>query len=101
MKLSTKKAKATAISFVTLLTISAMIVAFSPTANAAVTTYYSYVYCSVGNSVIGINQPQLLIWWTADMPPDIGEISGTAPVGEQLGMMLDFTLQTLKETQKP
>jgi hypothetical protein len=81
MKFSTNKTKATAISFVLVLTISAMIVAFSPTANAAVTTYYSYVYCSVGNAVIGVNQQQLLIYWTADMPPDIGEIAGTAPGG--------------------
>jgi hypothetical protein len=63
------------------LTITISLIAFLPPVNAAVTNYSSYVYCSVGNSVIGVNQQVLIVSWTADMPPDIGEIEGTAPGG--------------------
>jgi len=81
MRISRNKSKVTAISFVLVLTITISLIAFSPAVDAAVTKFASYVYCSVGNSVIGVNQQVLLIYWTADMPPDIGEIAGTAPGG--------------------
>jgi len=35
--------------------------------------YYSYIYCTVSNSIIGRGQTQLIVTWTAEMPPDIGE----------------------------
>jgi hypothetical protein len=81
MKISRNKAKVTAVIFVLVLTIAISLITFLPTVNAAVTNYTSYVYCSVGNSVIGVGQQVLLVMWTADIPPDIGEIAGTVPGG--------------------
>jgi outer membrane protein assembly factor BamB len=80
MKFSTTKTKATAISFVLVLTITISLT-FLPTINAEVTTTTSYIYCSVSNRIIGVNQQQLLVLWTADMPPDIGEQAGLVPGG--------------------
>jgi len=56
------------------LLIAAMPLSLLPMANAA--TYHSWVYCAVSPNVIGVGQPTLLQWWTADMPPDIGEQRG-------------------------
>jgi hypothetical protein len=56
------------------LTIAISSVALFPTANA-VDTYVSAVYVSVSPDVIGVNQQVLLVMWTADMPPDVGEIA--------------------------
>ena len=81
MKNQKNKTKISTIAFVLMLTIAAMLITGLPSVNAAVTNYNSYVYCSVGNSVIGVNQQVLLIFWTADVPPDIGEIAGTVPGG--------------------
>jgi len=81
MKISRNKAKVTSVIVVLVLTIAISLITFLPTANAAVVKYTSYVYCSVGNSVIGVGQQVLLVMWTADMPPDIGEIAGTVPGG--------------------
>ncbi len=51
--------------------------AFTPSAKAlgapVVTTHYSFTYVSVGGSVVGQGQQILLVLWTADIPPDIGE----------------------------
>jgi hypothetical protein len=80
MKILQNKTKATAISFVLVLTI-AISLTFLPTVNAEVINYTSYVYCSVSPNVIGVGQQMLLVMWTAEMPPDIGEIAGTAPGG--------------------
>ena len=49
-----------------------------PTANAAENRYTSYIYAGVANSVIGVGQSQLIVTWTADMPPDIGEQTSAA-----------------------
>ena len=89
MKFSTNKTKATAISFVLVLTI-AISLTFLPTVNAEVRNYTSYVYCSVGNRVIGVNQQVLLVMWTADIPPDIGEIAGTVPGGRAAWYNIGF-----------
>ena len=54
--------------------------AFTPSAKAlgapVVTTHYSFTYVSVGGSVVGQGQQILLVLWTADIPPDIGETDG-------------------------
>jgi hypothetical protein len=73
-KIGRNKIIATAI--VLLLSLS-IVASFSP-ANGSTTTimHTSYTYCSVGNSVIGLGQDQILVFWTADIPPDIGETEG-------------------------
>jgi hypothetical protein len=69
------KSKATAIVICLMLTIGTLIAVF-PTANAAVVTYHTYCYISISpGDVIGVNQQMLLVFWTAQMPPDIGEIA--------------------------
>jgi hypothetical protein len=40
--------------------------------------YTSYVYVAVGPDPVGVNQEVLLVMWTADMPPDTGEIAAAA-----------------------
>jgi hypothetical protein len=59
--------------FMTLL-VAATLVTFLPTAKAAESNYYSYVYCAVSPDVVGVGQEVIFQWWTSDMPPDIGEI---------------------------
>jgi hypothetical protein len=81
MKIAKNKAAATVIALFLVLSIAATLMTVLPTANAAVTYHTSYVYVSVGNSVIGVGQSELLVMWPADLPPDIGEIAGTAPGG--------------------
>ncbi|MCW3995952.1 MAG: PQQ-binding-like beta-propeller repeat protein [Candidatus Bathyarchaeota archaeon] len=48
-------------------------------ADAAVNRYNSYIYCFVSPNPVGVGQSALLVVWTADMPPDIGETAGTVP----------------------
>ncbi len=68
-----------------------------PEANAAGNTYTSYVYVATGtgNRPTQVNTPILLVAWTADMPPDTGEILGvvTSPSGRAgwYGMQLLVT----------
>jgi len=78
-----KNKSAVAIALFMVLTVAASLITFLPTASAADFYYYSYVYCSVSPDVIGVNQEVLFTMWTADMPPDIGEIVTAA--GERAG----------------
>ena len=56
-----------------------------PTVNAAQNYYTSYVYVAtgVGNRPLTLGDSVLLVAWTADMPPDTGEILGVvqSPTG--------------------
>lgn len=60
-----------------LLLSSAAAIALLPSVSAEPETHTvyhtTYMYCSVSSSVLGVGQDQLLVYWTADMPPDIGE----------------------------
>ena len=51
--------------------------ALLPQVDAAVTNYNSYVYVSPSPKVVGVGQSMLLVAWTANYPPDIGETAGT------------------------
>ena len=64
------------LTLIMLLTITAPLVALSPV-DAAVTTYNSYIFGSASPKLVGIGQSILLVGWTADLPPDIGETAGT------------------------
>ena len=76
----------TTTALIALLLILSIAAAFVPSANALyptlVTNHFSYVYCSVSGNVIGIGQQILLVQWTADLPPDIGETDGVVPSPE-------------------
>jgi hypothetical protein len=76
-----KNKNATLIALFLMLTVVAALITFLPTASAAETNYYSYVYCSVSPDVVGVGQKVLITYWTSDMPPDIGEI--VAGAGER------------------
>jgi len=74
MKIARSKTTATTIALLLTLTIAATLVAL-PTVNAPY--YHSLIYVSVSRDVIGVNQEMLLVMWTADIPPDIGETAGS------------------------
>jgi hypothetical protein len=74
-KFSRNKITATAIALLLMLSMTASLVLLPP-ANAAVRSHFSYMYVSTGSNVVGVGQQVLLVYWTADIPPDIGEISG-------------------------
>jgi len=67
-----------AIALFMVLTVAASLITFLPTASARLYYYTSYVYCAVSPDVIGVNQEVLIVMWTADMPPDVGEIAAAA-----------------------
>jgi hypothetical protein len=83
MQVTRSKTKAIAITLFLMLTITASLITFLPTASATDYYYYSYVYCAATPNVIGVNQEILLQLWTADIPPDVGEIAAAA--GERAG----------------
>ena len=90
-KFSTTKITAAAIA-IFLIAIMAGSLACVPKANAAlpiVVAYhssFSYVAASPAPpAVIGIGQTELLVLWTADIPPDIGETQGIAPSSAYIG----------------
>jgi outer membrane protein assembly factor BamB len=68
---------AIAIALLLTLTIAFSFVAL-PKVNAATINHYSWVYVAdgAGHRGTGVNQPILLVAWTADIPPDTGEILG-------------------------
>ena len=74
MKISQNKTVKTTITMILIIAMATItFMPNLPTANAVENNYTSYIYVSVANSLIGIGQSQLIITWTADMPPDIGE----------------------------
>ena len=69
-----KNKSAITIALFLVLTIAVSSIALFPTASA-LDTYSSAVYVSVSPDLIGVNQQVLLVMWTADIPPDVGEIA--------------------------
>jgi hypothetical protein len=84
MKFAKSKTAISLIALLLMLTFAVSIVAL-PMVNAATRTFYSWVYVADGAGArgTGVNQPVILVAWTADMPPDTGEILGvvTSPSG--------------------
>ncbi|MCW3995934.1 MAG: PQQ-binding-like beta-propeller repeat protein [Candidatus Bathyarchaeota archaeon] len=75
MKILENKKLTASIAIIIISTMVAISVAPELSVNAAVYKYQSYPYCSVSMTTIGVGQTQLLVFWTADMPVDIGEIA--------------------------
>jgi hypothetical protein len=71
--LKNKRKLASSVAILALITILAVADFTSYPVDAAVNTYRSYPYVSVGMSTIGLGQNELIVMWTADMPVDIGE----------------------------
>ncbi|MCW4030704.1 MAG: PQQ-like beta-propeller repeat protein [Candidatus Bathyarchaeota archaeon] len=78
-KILSKNQTFAALTLLLLLSASA-VMAFSPLVTGAISTntvsHTTYLFCSVSSSLIGVGQDQLLVYWTADMPPDTGETEG-------------------------
>jgi len=72
--ISRNKILATAIIILLIVSLAELTFAYAATAYPPViTNHFSYVYASVGSNVVGLGQQILLVQWTADIPPDIGE----------------------------
>jgi hypothetical protein len=61
--------------------IAVTLISFLPMVNATEYHYTSYVYAAVSPDLVGVGQDVVIVMWTAEMPPDIGEIVGDAPGG--------------------
>jgi hypothetical protein len=83
LKISMSKTTATTITLFLMLTIAVAIIPVLPSANAAVTYYHTFVYVGATPNIIGVNQQELLVMWTDNIPPDIGEIA--AAEGQRAG----------------
>jgi len=94
MHLSRSKSRATLIAFFLVLTIALTCNVALPVANAVVNYYKSYIYVFVSPNPVGVDQPVLILTWTADVPPDIGEIAGTAAGGRQAWYDLAIKVET-------
>jgi hypothetical protein len=81
MKIAKNKAKATVIALFLVLTIAATLIPFLPTAYAAVNFYNTFVYVGATPNIIGVNQQVLLVMWTDNIPPDIGETAAGGRAG--------------------
>ncbi len=94
MKPSTLKTTTSIIALVLLISMVAMLAA-STSVNAAVSSYNSYIYTSASPKVVGVGQQVLLVAWTSDLPPDIGETAGdiASPTGRAgwYGMQINLT----------
>jgi hypothetical protein len=64
------------LSMITAIGLLSPVGALNPTTPILVTEHFSFVYCSVGSNVVGKGQQILLVTWTADIPPDVGETDG-------------------------
>ena len=96
MKSTIMKTKTSLIAIILLLSMVAIVVT-SSTVDVAVTTYNSYIYLPPApKSSVSANSI-LLVAWTADIPPDIGETAGTvvSPSGRAgwTGMQINLTSQ--------
>ena len=71
-----KKKTATLIALFMMFTIAATFVAVLPNVKAADNVYTSYVYAACAPADwVGVGQDIIFQFWTADMPPDVGEIA--------------------------
>ena len=72
MKIAKKKTKASLIAMILTLTLVVTFAAELPN-TSAVSYYHSYVYVAVTPNIIGVGQQVLVQYFTADLPPDVGE----------------------------
>jgi hypothetical protein len=101
MKIRKNKKMNTIISLILTITIVASTIAAFPIASAqTVNRYYTWLYVGTsagggGAGPIGVGQDMLLVAWTKDMPPDIGETSDVvaSPTGRSgwYGMQISVT----------
>ena len=72
------KTKAIIALFLTLIMIASSLLAVTTLVNAqTVQKYPTFLYASAAPNPVGVGQPVTIVTWTAEIPPDIGEIAGT------------------------
>ena len=80
VKFSSDKITNAPIALFLILTVAASLMAVLPIADAVtVSNQASYCYNSVSPNPTGVGQNALIVFWLNGVPPDIGEIAGTAP----------------------
>ncbi len=78
MLLKVKKTCAATIALLLMFSIASTILLTSAedAYSTLVVNHKTFMYCSVGSSLLGLGQNQILVYWTADLPPDVGETDG-------------------------
>ena len=80
MKISTSKTNLSLITMFLMLTMAISMFAILPQIEAQTITYTrSFMYVGVTPNTVGVGQDVIIVTWTADMPPDVGETAGTIP----------------------
>jgi hypothetical protein len=59
------------------ITISMFAISAVDAQTVPVTNTRSYIYVGVSPNIVGVGQQVIVVTWTADMPPDVGETAGT------------------------
>ncbi len=80
MKISKNKKSLSWITMFLMLTMAISMFAILPQDKAQtvpVTNTRSYIYVGASPITVGVGQPVIIVTWTADMPPDVGETAGT------------------------
>ena len=61
-----------------MLSVAVSFIAILPQVDAqTVTTTRSFIFVGVSPKVVGVGQEVIIVTWTSDMPPDVGETDGT------------------------
>jgi hypothetical protein len=80
MKISTNRKSLSVITMFLMLTMAISMFAILPQDQAqTVTNTRSYIYVGASPITVGVGQSVIIVTWTADMPPDVGETAGTIP----------------------
>jgi len=96
MQIAKSKTAASLIAVFLMLTIAVSIVAVSPTNAQTVRTWRSFVYIGASPNPVGVGQETVIVIWTADMPPDIGEQNGEVASPTGRAGWYDMTVNVVK-----
>jgi hypothetical protein len=80
MKISKNKKSLSMITMLLMITMTISMFAILPQDKAQtipVTNTRSYIYVGASPITVGVGQQVIVVTWTADMPPDVGETAGT------------------------
>ena len=83
MQIARNKAVASIIALFLTLTIAVSLTAINPANAQTVNIWPSFIYVGASPNPVGVGQETVIVIWTADMPPDIGEQNGlvSSPTG--------------------
>ena len=78
MKLAKNEIVTSLIALCLISTIAVSLIASLPPTNAQTYTR-SFIYIGASPNPVGVGQQAIIVTWTADMPPDVGETAGLVP----------------------